>query len=136
MAQLPVEGEPADQVQRLAMDGSRKIPNSKVPPIERQLATGGSIRWLAFALAAWYRYLYGVDEAGAPIEISDPMRDELVARARSAPDDPTPLLSMREIFGESVSKDARLASAVRESLDAIRTVGTGRALERFLRERG
>ena len=124
----------SDQVQRLAMDGSRKIPNSKVPPLEHQLLRGGSIKWLAFALAAWYRYLHGVDEAGAPIDISDPMRDELVARARSAPDDATPLLSMREIFGERLATDTRLAAAVKESLDAIRTLGTRQALEQLLRQ--
>lgn len=124
----------SDQVQRLAMDASRKIPNSIVPPLEHQLSTRGSIHWLAFALAAWYRYLYGTDESGAPIEITDPMRDELVARARSAPDDPTPLLSMREIFGERIPADGRLAASVQESLDAIRTVGTRQALERLLQQ--
>ncbi|HET9493767.1 MAG TPA: mannitol dehydrogenase family protein [Chloroflexia bacterium] len=124
----------SDQVQRLAMDGSAKARNAWVPPLEHQLATGGSIRWLAFALAAWYRYLYGTDEAGDPIEIADPLRDELVARARSAPDDPTALLSMREIFGERPAADGRLAAAVKESLDAIRGTGTRQALERLLRQ--
>jgi mannitol 2-dehydrogenase len=124
----------SDQVQRLAMDGSRKIPNSLVPPLEHQLSTGGSIEWLAFALAAWYRYLYGTDEAGAAIEITDPMRDELVARARNAPANPTALLSMQEIFGERVSTDTRLAAAVKQSLDAIRSLGTGQALGRLLRQ--
>jgi mannitol 2-dehydrogenase len=122
----------SDQVQRLAMDGSAKARNAWVPPLEHQLSTGGSIRWLAFALAAWYRYLYGTDEGGGPIEISDPLKDELVARARSAPDDPAALLSMREIFGDKVPADGRLAAAVKESLDAIRSLGTRQALERLL----
>jgi mannitol 2-dehydrogenase len=124
----------SDQVQRLAMDGSAKIRNSIVPPLEHQLTTGGSIRWIAFALAAWYRYLYGTDEAGALIEVTDPMRDELTARARSAPDDPTPLLSVRQIFGDRVGANDRVAASVKESLDAIRTLGTRQALERFLRQ--
>jgi mannitol 2-dehydrogenase len=122
----------SDQVQRLAMDGSQKARNALVPPLEHQLSTGGSIKWMAFALAAWYRYLHGVDEAGAAIEITDPLRDELVARARSGPDDPTRLLSMREIFGERLAADSRLAAAVKECLDAIRSLGTRQALDRLL----
>ena len=124
----------SDQVQRLAMDGSAKARNAWVPPLEHQLSTGGSIKWLAFAIAAWYRYLYGTDEAGAPIEIADPMRDELTARARSAPDDPAQLLSVREIFGERLAADGRLAAAVKEGLDAIRGMGTRQALERLLQQ--
>ncbi len=124
----------SDQVQRLAMDGSAKARNAWVPPLEHQLSTGGSIRWLAFAIAAWYRYLYGTDEADAPIEITDPMRDELTARARSAPGDPTQLLSMHEIFGERLAADGRLAAAVKESLGAIRSLGTRQALERLLQQ--
>jgi mannitol 2-dehydrogenase len=124
----------SDQVQRLAMDGSAKARNAWVPPLEHQLSAGGSIRWLAFAIAAWYRYLYGTDEAGAPIEITDPMSDELTAWARSAPDDPTQLLSMREVFGERLAADGRLAAEVKESLDAIRGLGTRQALERLLQQ--
>ncbi|MGI8847678.1 MAG: mannitol dehydrogenase family protein [Candidatus Dormibacteria bacterium] len=127
-------GNPAirDQVQRLAMDGSQKIRNAIVPPLEHQLASGGSIRWIAFALAAWYRYLQGMDENGEEIEIIDPMRDVLMARARSAPDEPSHLLSVREIFGAHVSANQRIAEAVRECLDDIRTLGTGAALSKML----
>jgi mannitol 2-dehydrogenase len=124
----------SDQVERLTMDGSPKIRNALVPPLERQLDSGGSIRWMAFTLAAWYRYLRGVDEAGEPIEILDPMRDELVARALARPDDPAGLLSVKEIFGERAGSDARLAAEMKACLDAIRDGGTRRALERLLRQ--
>ena len=41
---------------------------------------------------------------------------------------------MREIFGERIPADGRLAASVQESLDAIRTVGTRQALERLLQQ--
>jgi mannitol 2-dehydrogenase len=121
-----------DQVQRLAMDGSQKIRNAIVPPLEFQLNRGGSIRWIAFALAAWYRYLRGVDESGAPIEIVDPMAPALMARAQPGYDDAMHVLSIQEIFGPTLSSHTRLLAAVNASLATINTVGTRRALAQLL----
>lgn len=122
----------SDQVQRLAMDGSQKIPNFLVPPLEHQLASGGSIKWMAFALAAWYRYLRGVDESGVAIEIVDPMKEELVSRARIGGKEAMHLLSVQEIFGQHVSADSRVVTAMQDCLDKIYRVGTRQALRQLL----
>jgi mannitol-1-phosphate/altronate dehydrogenase len=45
----------SDQVQRLAEDGSQKIPNAILPCITHQLETGGSIKYTILALAGWFR---------------------------------------------------------------------------------
>lgn len=119
-----------DQVQRLAEDGSKKIHNFIVPPLEHQLASGGSIHYIACALAAWFRYLGGVDETGQPIEIADPMRAVLIKRARLHPHDPTALLAVSEVFGEHIAANDRVVVAVKECLDAIESVGTRQAWER------
>lgn len=121
----------SDQVQRLCLDGSAKFPNSTVPPLEFQLQTGGSIRWIAFALAAWYRYLEAVDEQGEPIEVADPMSDLLTSLARQNPGDPGPLLAIREIFGEA-GRNTRLNLEVKNALEEIRSLGTRQALNKWL----
>lgn len=122
----------SDKIQRLAMDGSQKIPNAIVPPLEFQLAQGGSIRHIAFALAGWYRYLRGVDETGAPIEITDPMAQELMGRAAANPDQPAHLLSVTEIFGSTLSTNAQVIQATKDALDAIDAMGTRDALTKLL----
>ncbi len=124
----------SDQVQRLALDGSSKLPNSIVPPLEHQLAAGGSIKWIAFALAGWYRYLEGVDESGAVIEVSDPMSETLVALAKGHPNDPNQLLAAENIFGKHLAANTRLMVAVKEALDAIHSLGTRQALTKLLTE--
>ena len=121
----------SDQVQRLCLDGSAKFPNSTVPPLEFQLQTGGSIRWIAFALAAWYRYLEAVDEQGEPIEVADPMSDLLTSLVRQNPGDPGPLLAIREIFGEA-GRNTRLNLEVKNALEDIRSLGTWQALNKWL----
>ena len=123
-----------DQVQRLAEDGSKKIRNFMVPPLEEQLATGQSIHAIAFALAAWFRYLRGIDEQGAPIEIVDPMRTVLMQQARLHPPDPTQLLAVTDVFGEQIAVNNRVAAAVKDYLDLIDRVGMRQACTQFLQQ--
>lgn len=122
----------SDQVARLCLDGSPKIRNAIVPPLEHQLAAGGSIHWMAFALASWYRYLEGVDENGAPIEVADPLSDFLTARAKAAPNDPGQLLSVETIFGKQLGANSKLLKTMQEALDLIRSQGTREALRQWL----
>ncbi len=121
-----------DQVQRLAEDGSKKICNFIVPALEELLVSGGSIRHLAFALAAWFRYLRGVDEQGQSIDIVDPMSRLLMERARLQPHDSTYLLAVEDVFGERVSRNSTVAAAINQWLEAINSVGARQACVRLL----
>lgn len=121
-----------DQVQRLAMDGSQKIPNAIVPPLEIQLENGGSIRWMAFAIAGWYRYLRGIDEAGVKIDIVDPLAGKLIDAASTEPTDATPLLTMTEIFGPKLGTNQQLVAATNTALQEINAMGMRDALIKTL----
>ena len=123
-----------DQLQRLAEDGSQKIRNAIVPPLEHQLETGGSVRHIAFALAAWYRYLTGVDEQNNAIEIKDPMRDILNNRARVDPRNPVSLIGIEEIFGRSVLGNDFFIKLLTGYVQDIYEKGTRRALADFLED--
>ncbi len=116
-----------DQVQRLAEDGSKKIRNFVVPPLEELLTVGRSMRYIAFALAAWFRYLRGVDEQGQPIDVVDPLGALLMERARLHPHEPAHLLAVKEVFGEHIAANPDVASAVKASLDAIDRLGIRQA---------
>lgn len=123
-----------DQVQRLAEDGSKKIRNFMVPPLEERLVAGASIDVIAFAVAAWFRYLRGDDEQSQPIDVVDPMRTELIARARQYPHDPAQLLAVEQIFGQRIPANDRVASRVQEYLGWINSMGTRNACARFLQQ--
>ena len=120
-----------DQVARLAEDGSKKVHNFIVPPLEEALAAGLPVQRMAFALAAWFRYLRGVDEHGRVIDIVDPLAAELTERARQRPHDPAALLAVAPVFGPRLAADDRLVAAVKEFLDAIDQVGTRAACARL-----
>jgi fructuronate reductase/mannitol 2-dehydrogenase len=105
----------ADQLSRLCRRGSTKVRTYLLPSIERALELDRPRRHLVLALAAWIRYLEGVDYADDPIDVQDARADELRPLAEQAAQDPAPLLSVEEVFGD-LGTDPRLAEEVRQAL--------------------
>lgn len=87
-----------DQVSRICFDGSSKMPKFVLPTLYGQLKAGGEYKRALLCFAGWFLYLQGKDESGNSIPIEDPMADVLTAKARKAGLDPTPLLSLNELF--------------------------------------
>ncbi len=90
----------ADQVARICLDGSAKMPRFLLPSVREQLARGAVPRLLTLAVAGWFRYLQGTDDQGKAITVEDPEAATLQERARAGGDDPRPLLSLRALFGD------------------------------------
>ena len=68
-----------DQLARLCMDGSSKIPKFLVPTIQTLIHEGRPLSRVATIIASWALYLQGTDEHGKPFEINDPMAERLRA---------------------------------------------------------
>jgi fructuronate reductase len=86
---------------QIAMDGSQKLPQRIFGSLAANLSAGRDCPALCLAVAAWMRYVGGMDEQGQEIDVRDP----LAARLRDASDSAdTPegkvaaLLGMREVF--------------------------------------
>jgi fructuronate reductase/mannitol 2-dehydrogenase len=91
--------EIGDQVARICLDGSAKMPKFILPSISEALESGGPHALLTLAVAGWFRYLRGTDERGAAITIEDPRGDELHSLALEGMENPRPLLAVRNLFG-------------------------------------
>lgn len=120
-----------DQVQRLAEDGSQKIPNAILPCVQHQLDHGGSIQLAALALAGWFRYLSGTDENNDSIEIKDPAKDNLQSRIKVTPRDPFGVLSIEEIFGP-LGAHPELIREVRAALESLYEKGARQTVTDYL----
>lgn len=121
----------ADQVARICLDGSSKMPKFLLPSIHDQLARGYVPRLLTLAAAGWFRYLSGTDEQGRPIPIEDPMAATLQERARAGGPDPRPLLSLRRLFGD-LADSPRFVSELQSALQSLYAEGTRATLSAYL----
>ncbi len=120
----------SDQIQRLAEDGSTKIPNAVFSFLTGHLETGAKIDLTVLAIACWFRYLQAKDERGEPIEINDPRSEELIAAAQTN----TPvesLLAIEPVFG-ALGKNAGFVTKVNEALSQISSEGTKASVEKAL----
>ena len=125
--------EVRDQVARVCLDGTSKWPKFLVPTIESQLERDGQVKLSALALAAWSRYLLGVDDQGHEIDISaDPRLKEAQDYAQASLSEPAAFLRFGDVFGQRLAADPRFVSAFTEALASLREDGTYRTLERWL----
>jgi mannitol 2-dehydrogenase len=105
-----------DRLQRLCRRGSTKMPAYLLPSLTEAVEQGRRHGGLTLAVAAWFRYLSGVDLEGEPIEVEDDLAPKLQPLARQAAHDPRALLEQRSIFGRLGDDEgfvARLAQAQR-----------------------
>jgi len=122
----------SDQVQRLAEDGSTKIPNAIIPCIEYQLENGGSIKYACLALAGWFSYLTGTDENQEAIEINDPMVDELISTMQIDSQTCQNILKVSKIFGTTLPNNETFMLEMQKALDLVTSKGARAALENYL----
>jgi fructuronate reductase len=117
---------------QIAMDGSQKLPQRLLGTIRDRFEMGAPISRLALGVAAWMRYVTGVDERGEPIDVRDPLGGRLRSLADEAgpvPERLAPaLLGVSEVFGE-LGADPRLCEPVSAALTQLYRVGARRAVE-------
>lgn len=124
---------------QIAMDGSQKLPQRLLGTIRARLAKGEKIDRLALGIAAWMRYVTGVDEHGRAIDVRDPLAARLKAiaeregldAARLAP----ALAGVTDIFGD-LAADSRFLAPVTAALAKLIALGARRAVEDSVRRLG
>ena len=102
---------------QIAMDGSQKLPQRLLTTVRERLAAGQPIPCLALAVAAWIRYAGGIDEAGQPIDVRDPMAEQvrsMVEAAGSPADRVGAVIGLHAIFGD-LSGSAPFRKAVTDA---------------------
>ena len=116
---------------QIAMDGSQKLPQRLLGTIADTIATGRMPGGLCLAVAGWMRYVGGVDEAGRPIDVRDPMAERL-KQAGSVAD----LLAIREVFPPDLAGHAGFRAAVTAAHATLERDGARAAVRAFVEAQG
>lgn len=117
-----------DELPRICLGGSGKIPQFIMPSIAEQIQAGGPLRRLALCAAAWFRYLDGIDEQGRLFKVDDPMTEELQAKAREGG---LALLDVKSLFGDDLRGDERFVSELKTALHSLRTEGAMKTVAKY-----
>ncbi|KAL6709060.1 hypothetical protein ACN47E_002187 [Coniothyrium glycines] len=117
-----------DELPRICLGGSGKIPQFIMPSIAEQIQAGGPLRRLTLCAAAWFRYLNGVDEQGRSFKVDDPMVEELQAKAREGG---LSVLDVKSLFGDDLRDDERFVTELTNALHSLRTEGAMRTVAKY-----
>lgn len=120
-----------DRLLRLAEDGSRKIPNAIIAPLNELLDTGKPTACITFSLAAWIVYLaQSVDNEAYKVE--DPMSELLVTAAQTALEDVREFLGLAGLFPKELLEQEQFIAVLQQDIDRIVTRGIRAAMRKLL----
>ena len=69
---------------QIAMDGSQKLPQRILETVNDLLKQQKNFQGLALAIAAWIKYVTGIDLDGATIDVRDPLANDFVKIAKKS----------------------------------------------------
>jgi fructuronate reductase len=112
---------------QIAMDGSQKLPQRLLGTIRERLKAGQPFERLGLGVAAWMRYVVGIDEKGESIDVRDPLAMRMMAIAADAGDDAEALYvglaALTEVFGSDLADNQAFGETVATHLDELFEVG-------------
>lgn len=117
---------------QIAMDGSQKLPQRILSQLAEGRAAGRDMAGLILAVAAWMRFVGGVDEAGGAIDVRDPLAARLRAlsdRSKDPAGKVAGLLCVGEVFSAEMAGDAAFVADLTAAYEALATDGARATLE-------
>jgi len=119
---------------QIAMDGTQKLPQRLLGTIRDRIAAGQPFDRLALGVAAWMRYVTGIDEQGKPIDVKDPLSARLRQLADTAGPDATQLattlLTVTEVFGTDLPASKIFRDTITNHLKSLLEYGAAETIRR------
>jgi mannitol 2-dehydrogenase len=108
-----------DNLARICLESSAKLPKFLIATIKENLATGGRIDYATLVIAAWCYYSdKGISRHGVPLDIVDALKAELHAAALGTQTDVLSFVKYEPIFGD-LAEDQRFTAVYSHMVEAI-----------------
>jgi mannitol 2-dehydrogenase len=120
-----------DTVARLAAESSDRIPKWLLPVVHEQLKSDGPVSLSAAIVASWARYDEALDEEGNRIDVVDPLREELIAIAKTQRENPKAFIQNKKLFG-NLAQNPRFVEPYIDVLQNLHSIGAQKTLQRIL----
>lgn len=122
---------------QIAMDGTQKLPQRMLDSVRYHLIHNSHFDCLALGIAAWMRYVGGVDEQGQTIEVSDPLLPQLqalVSESQEGAERVKALLSLEVVFGKELPQNQKFVSMITESYENLLKFGARESVARLVKQ--
>ena len=123
---------------QIAMDGSQKLPQRLLGTIRDRLAEGLPVTRAALGVAAWMRYVSGVDEKGFGIDVRDPLAARLRSIAEMGGGSPAAIvdgmLGVTEVFGIDLPRNETFRAELIGHLHSLYRLGAIKTVRKLVRD--
>ncbi|QDU81198.1 Mannitol 2-dehydrogenase [Polystyrenella longa] len=108
-----------DNLARICLESSSKLPVFLFPTIRKNLEQGGSIDYGVLVIAAWCYYSDShTDRYGKELEVVDAMKTTLQEAARKTSTDPLAFIKLRSVFGD-LADDSRFVETYKRLVTQV-----------------
>ncbi|HAP81374.1 MAG TPA: fructuronate reductase, partial [Enterobacteriaceae bacterium] len=96
---------------------------------------GGDWSFLALGVAGWMRYVSGVDDSGASIDVRDPLVEKIRSQVENSTEETRveALLSLKEIFGQDLPANPVFIHTLKAAWQNLCRTGARDAVARLAR---
>ena len=121
------------RTEQVASDGSQKIPIRWLPTLSHLLQTQRSFNAIALGIAAWFKYLGGVNENQQTIVVNDPMVDALRSLAEDNSNSRIVATLVKEsgVFPVEVSRSPTVIGLITTYYRQLSSLGVRQTLKKF-----
>lgn len=123
---------------QIATDGTQKLPQRWLDSIRWHIAHGSNYDLLALGVAAWIRYVGGVDEQGNAIDIRDPLKTALAQQVATSLEGEArvkALLSLQAVFGSDLLANAAFVTKISQCYQQLLENGARKTVAQAVAQR-
>ena len=112
---------------QIAMDGSQKLPQRIFETVSDLIKHQRKFQGLALAIAAWMKYVTGIDLGGKAIDVRDPLANDLAMiaqKSKTSEQYVDTILDQSKVFPANLRDSSAFRAEVQKSYKFMETYGS------------
>ena len=112
---------------QIAMDGSQKLPQRVLETVSDLLEHQKNFQGLALAIAAWIKYLTGIDVNGNTIDVRDPLANDfamIAKKSKTSEHYVDSVLDQSKVFPENLRDSSAFRTEIQKSYNFLEKYGS------------
>ena len=112
---------------QIAMDGSQKLPQRILETVSDLLKHQKNFQGLALAIAAWMKYVTGIDIDGETIDVRDPLANDfatIAKKSKTSEQYVDTILDQSKVFPANLRDSSAFRTEVQKSYKFMETYGS------------
>ena len=112
---------------QIAMDGSQKLPQRILETVSDLLKHQRNFQGLALAIAAWIKYLTGIDVNGDTIDVRDPIANDfamIAKKSKTSEEYVESILDLNKVFPSNLRDSSAFRKEIQKSYNFLEQYGS------------